>query len=571
MADPFILSHITRLPLFANCSAPQLDVLAGAFQQVHFHNGELIYRQSENSHALYLFISGGGQVLRSDSGNAPVVQGEVKAGEYVGESSLFTTTPRELSVIATAESIVLMLSGAHLEAILRARPDIQDALSGRPRTPIAAAPLPVSSPRPPPASQATVPQQSVTQRPYAQQPIATQRSFGTQTAAPQNPTMNSSIVNTNVGGGEAIILNTHRHSWVFLSKTVRAALLFIGLMILSAFSSRLPASASFIPLSLCGVGFIVPGLIVLYYFLDWRNDYFMLTDQRVIHEEHFLLTGREQRSQMLLESVQNVNLVREGYLAELLNYGNIALTTTGNQPPLMLDRVPNPVAAQRTIFEQVQRVNAPDSRTGRAAMGAAPYPTNSPSPAPTMQNTAPAELHFGSAFFPAMRTIQGTRIIYRKHWIVMFGHIWRPLFGGLLLAFLILVRLFVHNAVVDAVSPSVAVVIILVSLAITSFWTLWGYIAWREDVYIIDTEAIVDIVRKPFGLREERMQAGLRQIQNVTSEIKSFWGSFFNEGNVVIQTAADRGQMVFYNVSNPSRVAEEILQRVHQYDSHYRG
>jgi len=40
---------------------------------------------------------------------------------------------------------------------------------------------------------------------------------------------------------------------------------------------------------------------------------------------------------------------------------------------------------------------------------------------------------------------------------------------------------------------------------------------------------------------------------------------------VVIQTAADRGQMVFYNVSNPSRVAEEILQRVHQYDSHYRG
>ena len=569
MADPFILSHITRLPLFANCSAPQLDVLAGAFQQVHFHNGELIYRQGENSHALYLFISGSGQVLRSENGSAPTVQGEVKAGEYVGESSLFTTTPRELSVIATAESIVLMLSGAHLEAILRARPDIQDALSGRPRAPIAAAPSPISSPRPPPTtSQATVSQATV-----PQQPTSTQRSrsFGTQSSASQNPTMGSDAVNSNVGGGEAIILNTHRHSWVFLSKTVRAALLFIGLMILSALASRLPASASFVPLSLCGVGFILPGLMVLYYFLDWRNDYFMLTDQRVIHEEHFLFTGREQRSQMLLESVQNVNLVREGYLAELLNYGNIALTTTGNQPPLMLDRVPNPVAAQRTIFEQVQRVNAPGARADHATTGAAPYPTNSPSPAPTMQNTAPAELHYGRAFFPAMRTIQGTRIIYRKHWIVMFGHIWRPLFGDLVLAILILVRLFVHNAVVDAVSLSVAVVIILVSLAITSFWTLWGYIAWREDVYIIDTEAIVDIVRRPFGLREERMQAGLRQIQNVTSEIKSFWGSIFNEGNVVIQTAADRGQMIFYNVSNPSRVAEEILQRVHQYDSHYRG
>ncbi len=166
-----------------------------------------------------------------------------------------------------------------------------------------------------------------------------------------------------------------------------------------------------------------------------------------------------------------------------------------------------------------------------------------------------------------MRVQDGSRLIYRKHWIVLVGKIWKPLLGYLLLAVLLVLRLAVHSNLVEMITPAAVFVIVGVWLAINSFWMLWEYLAWRDDVYIVDDETVTDITRLPFGLREARMQAGLRQVQNVTSDIRSLWGSVLNEGNVVIQTAAQNGQLVFYNVSNPSRVAEEILQRVRRYQN----
>ncbi len=95
--------------------------------------------------------------------------------------------------------------------------------------------------------------------------------------------------------------------------------------------------------------------MTLYYFMDWRNDYFTVTDQRIIHEERSFLTGREQREQLLLSSVQNMNIIREGYLAELIGFANLVITTSGGSQPLVLDRMANPLLAQKVIFDQLQR------------------------------------------------------------------------------------------------------------------------------------------------------------------------------------------------------------------------
>jgi hypothetical protein len=109
------------------------------------------------------------------------------------------------------------------------------------------------------------------------------------------------------------------------------------------------------------------------------------------------------------------------------------------------------------------------------------------------------------------------------------------------------------------------VLIALGLFALTAFLFYWAYADWRDDTYIVDNQSIIDINRKPLWLSEARTQAGLQQIQNVTSRIDSLWGQFFDYGSVIIQTAAEHGTMVFRGVRRPTAVAEEILQRMQRH------
>ncbi len=605
MADPFVLSHIRRLPLFANCSATQLQALASIFQQEAHHPGDSIYRQGEDSHALYLFVSGAAQLWHVGADGIDKLQHAVSPGEYVGESSLFVPAPRAQSLVVTEESLVLVLTRGHFDAILHAYPDIQAALAhggtpapgpqpprqAAPYIPPPAAPQPLQPPAPQPysaqpqsaqphyphypGSSSAPPQQPAPppQTPYPAQPQYPQQlgqPYPPQPAPPtpqypQYPGVPSPAAQSPVDmqGGERVLLNVHRHSWIFLTKVLRAIGLFFVLMAITALAARLPAAYNLIPLTLCGIGFVVPILLTLFYYFDWQNDFFTLTDQRIIHQERYLLSGREQREQLPLYNIQNVELIRPGYFADLLGYGTIIVGAAGTQLPITLDHVPHPGDVQKLISDQVDRI--PPAQRGGGANNQGGRGAGTP-------NVPAARSYSGysDSFFPAARTVQGGRVVYHRHWLILLGKTTRPIVAGILLLFVIGIRLFSTNAFIQSLSPGVSLTIIGVWLAIVSFWFLWGYIAWREDVYVLDTDSVLDIVRAPFGLREQREQASLRQIQNVTSQIHSLWGSIFNEGDVVIETAGQHGQMVFRNVHKPAQVADEILQRVRQNEAPYR-
>ena len=85
MADRFILSHIQRLPMFTRCDDGQLEVMANAFRELNGAPNVPLYRQGEDSHVMYVFVSGGGQIIRNGQ-----VQATVMPGQYVGESSLYS-------------------------------------------------------------------------------------------------------------------------------------------------------------------------------------------------------------------------------------------------------------------------------------------------------------------------------------------------------------------------------------------------------------------------------------------------------------------------------------------------
>src|SRR5260221_7039262 len=118
MADPFTGSSVRRLPLFAYLSAQQLDAIANAFQQSRYLPGDRLYRQGDHAQALYFFVSGEVRLVQLGADNVEHEIGVVRAGDWLGETSLFVAEPLESSALVTQESIVAVLTKAQFDAVL---------------------------------------------------------------------------------------------------------------------------------------------------------------------------------------------------------------------------------------------------------------------------------------------------------------------------------------------------------------------------------------------------------------------------------------------------------------------
>jgi len=96
-------------------------------------------------------------------------------------------------------------------------------------------------------------------------------------------------------------------------------------------------------------------------------------------------------------------------------------------------------------------------------------------------------------------------------------------------------------------------------LAVTSWaWWLYQYQDWYNDVYIITSEQLVDVNRKPLG-KEERRSAPVQNIQTVEYKRKGIIGLILNFGTVHIQIGNQ--ELSFDDVYNPAAVQAEIFSR----------
>jgi hypothetical protein len=86
------------------------------------------------------------------------------------------------------------------------------------------------------------------------------------------------------------------------------------------------------------------------------------------------------------------------------------------------------------------------------------------------------------------------------------------------------------------------------------------FIDYYLDVSIVTSERIIDIEQDGFF---SRIVAELRlyQVQDVTSEVKGFFPTLLNYGNVHIQTAGEVERFCFENVPNPEEVRDIIIKQ----------
>jgi len=86
-------------------------------------------------------------------------------------------------------------------------------------------------------------------------------------------------------------------------------------------------------------------------------------------------------------------------------------------------------------------------------------------------------------------------------------------------------------------------------------WWFYQYLDWYNDVYVITSDQLVDISRKPLG-QEERRSAPLKNIQTVEYRRNGLIGLIFNYGTVHIQIGNE--ELSFDNVYHPSAIQREI-------------
>lgn len=92
---------------------------------------------------------------------------------------------------------------------------------------------------------------------------------------------------------------------------------------------------------------------------------------------------------------------------------------------------------------------------------------------------------------------------------------------------------------------------------ITFMFSFEKFLSWYFDFYLITNKRIVDISFNNL-LNKHFAQTDISMIQDVSSSVKGFLGTFFNFGDLLIQTAAEINQINFEKVPNPSKIIKLI-------------
>ncbi|MDD2483217.1 MAG: hypothetical protein PHE71_03015 [Candidatus Shapirobacteria bacterium] len=88
---------------------------------------------------------------------------------------------------------------------------------------------------------------------------------------------------------------------------------------------------------------------------------------------------------------------------------------------------------------------------------------------------------------------------------------------------------------------------------ITFIYAFEKFLSWYFDLFLVTNERIVDIDFNNL-LNKHFAEADLSMIQDVSSSVKGVLGTFFNFGDVLIQTASEINQINFEKVPNPEKI-----------------
>jgi len=243
------------------------------------------------------------------------------------------------------------------------------------------------------------------------------------------------------------------------------------------------------------------------------------------------------------DRIRGVEVEKKGLLQRILGYGTVFVKTSAIDGELVLRDVDRPEHLARELNTMregaVRRDEGRDREMMRRALESRGF--GGASPRLVEPSRIPGE---------AARRSAPEALVFRKSPAVLLGRLIPPLLIG---AVPILAILFFGDAVSRFRIPILSV------LVPAALWALYRIEDWRNDRFEVSGRYVVDLYRKPLGLKENRRQVELVSVQNIRTEQKGPASFIFRFGDVILVTAGGASDTVFENVSRPWKVQERLF------------
>jgi CRP/FNR family cyclic AMP-dependent transcriptional regulator len=107
--EPDAIRALKRVRVFADLAPEELVILARRAHRRHVPRGAMIMHQDDMGTAAYFIVAGGANVLLESEDGRQFIVAQLGPGDHVGEMSLLDGEPRSATVVASAETDLLVL------------------------------------------------------------------------------------------------------------------------------------------------------------------------------------------------------------------------------------------------------------------------------------------------------------------------------------------------------------------------------------------------------------------------------------------------------------------------------
>ncbi len=504
-----IVEFLKGVPIFNEFTEDEIAVVAARLNSEFVQSGTVIFSEGDERDNLYIVYNGEVRITRKRKDGTETFLANLGSGGVFGEDALISSRNHSATTTAVVDTELFSLSEADFIWIRSAFPQIN---------------------------------------PYL---IAFSRSHET-------------IRKIKVGWlneDETVSLVTRRHpismiiELVFIAFLVSATVTFSTVLITFLSNVRVVAL-----LSAGTAGFItLVGLIAgIWSFFEWRNDFFFITNLRVVWRERILFRSAS-RQEVPLRRIQSLDVQTPNVFARLIQVGDLIIRTFNSQ--MRLTDVYHPDRMKDMIEAFLNQAQRQSIRAEQA----------------TIRSTIRSRLGYQEILLPdepdvEILDVQGekqrltmfkTRIVedgiitYRKHWWIFFKRAWQP---SLALLAAIFLCIGLTKTVLNILGLMGLLTLYFIPFIILLWW-LYQYEDWRNDIYRVTTDRIIDRDKKPFG-KESYRSAPIKNIQSVGHEIPNTIGLILNVGNVMINVGEEI--FTFDGVHDPALVHQDISKRMEE-------
>lgn len=512
------VAFLRRIHLFHGLKDEDLAAIAGKLDEESRSEGESIFVQGDDADRFFLIHHGAVRMSFPQRGEDYELE-ILAAGDHFGEEALREGGTRSVSAQAVESAELLSISGPDFDTFIRQFPKLKTAI-----------------------------QVSLESRQLARK------------------------LHFDWLGQQEVVYFLARKHQVVLIQTLAVPILALAapLFLVGHFF----LTRAFFAIFGAGVLFVAIAAWAVWNWIDWGNDFYIVTNQRAVWLEK-VIGLYDSRQETPLSTVLSVG-VETDMTGRLLDYGNVIVRTYVGK--IIFSHVAHPYEASHLLEEHWIRTRHLSSRMEKETMrNVLRHKMGLPVEKKTETTPEPDEMVSPSIYKRSLLKLVSDKwfklriedsgtITYRKHWFVLWRQVWQPsilifLIGlGMLSRLLTLARSpevgLVHPSRVPPVDTTM---LVLPSLLIPILlWWIYQYIDWHNDIFLVTPDQIIDIDKKPFG-SEARRAAPLENILSTESERLGLTGYLLNFGTVHITIGG--AHLDFQDVLDPTAVQADIDRR----------